>query len=80
MPFTYNGRSEILILGGDDVTGHHPETGEELWRWGTWNPTRITHWRLMYLHPLPEMVSHTGMRPQERSHLRGSPRWYREFE
>ena len=47
MPFTYNGRSEILILGGDDVTGHHPETGEELWRWGTWNPTRITHWRLV---------------------------------
>ena len=47
MPFTHNGRSEILILGGDDVTGHHPETGEELWRWGTWNPTRITHWRLV---------------------------------
>jgi len=47
MPYTYNGRSEILILGGDDVTGHHPDTGEELWRWGTWNPTRITHWRLV---------------------------------
>jgi len=47
MPFTHEGRTEILVLGGDDVTGHDPKTGKELWRWGTWNPTRITHWRLV---------------------------------
>ncbi len=29
------------------VSGHNPETGKEIWRWGTWNPTRIGHWRLV---------------------------------
>lgn len=47
IPYEHNGRKEILIVGGDDVTGHDPETGKELWRWGTWNPERIGHWRLV---------------------------------
>jgi len=47
MPFEYEGRKELLIAGGDCLTGHDPETGEELWRWGTWNNERITHWRLV---------------------------------
>lgn len=45
--FEHQGRKEILLAGGDCLTGHDPETGKELWRWGTWNPTRITHWRLV---------------------------------
>jgi outer membrane protein assembly factor BamB len=44
---TVGGRKEILIVGGDCITGHDPATGRELWRWGTWNPRRITHWRLV---------------------------------
>ena len=28
----YDGKTEIVITGGDVVTGHDPETGEELWR------------------------------------------------
>jgi len=47
MPWTYQGRKELLITGGDCVSGHDPETGKELWRWGTWNPTKIGHWRLV---------------------------------
>jgi len=47
IPFQHNGRDELLITGGDCITGHDAKTGEELWRWGTWNPTRITHWRLV---------------------------------
>ena len=47
VPFTHNGRKEILIVGGDCITGHNPATGQELWRWGTWNPQKITHWRLV---------------------------------
>lgn len=47
MPFEHNGRWELLVIGGDDLTGHDPATGKELWRWGTWNPTRIGHWRLV---------------------------------
>ena len=47
IPFIHNGREEILIAGGDCLTGHDPKSGKELWRWGTWNPTRIGHWRLV---------------------------------
>lgn len=47
MPFTHLGRTELLVAGGDCISGHDPKTGEEFWRWGTWNPTRITHWRLV---------------------------------
>jgi len=47
IPLVHNGRKELLIMGGDSITGHDPENGKELWRWGTWNPTRISHWRLV---------------------------------
>ncbi|MFW5693437.1 MAG: PQQ-binding-like beta-propeller repeat protein [Thermoguttaceae bacterium] len=47
IPFTFEGREELLVIGGDAITGHNPQTGDELWRWGTWNPTRIHHWRLV---------------------------------
>jgi outer membrane protein assembly factor BamB len=47
IPFTSNGRTEILVAGGDAITGHDPDSGKELWRWGTWNPERIPHWRLV---------------------------------
>jgi len=35
------------MAGGDCISGHDPATGQELWRWGTWNPGKITHWRLV---------------------------------
>lgn len=47
VPFEHDGRKEILIAGGDAISGHDPDTGEEIWRWGTWNPDRIVHWRLV---------------------------------
>jgi len=47
LPFSINGKQQLLIVGGDALTGHDLETGKELWRWGTWNPRRITHWRLV---------------------------------
>lgn len=47
VPANYEGREQILIAGGDCLTSHDPDTGGELWRWGTWNPTRIGHWRLV---------------------------------
>jgi outer membrane protein assembly factor BamB len=46
IPYQHDGRTELLVVGGDDLTAHDPATGKELWRWGTWNPTRIGHWRL----------------------------------
>lgn len=47
IPFQHGRRAELVIVGGDDISGHDPKTGRELWRWGTWNPTRIGHWRLV---------------------------------
>lgn len=47
VPFEFGGRKEILVAGGDAISGHDPATGKELWRWGTWNLGRIGHWRLV---------------------------------
>lgn len=47
LPFKVNGKMQLVVTGGDAVTGHDLKTGKELWRWGTWNPKRIGHWRLV---------------------------------
>ncbi|HSH93179.1 MAG TPA: PQQ-binding-like beta-propeller repeat protein, partial [Roseimicrobium sp.] len=47
VPYEFNGRKELLISGGDCLSGHDPVTGRELWRSASWNPTRIGHWRLV---------------------------------
>lgn len=47
LPLESAGRKELVIAGGDALTGHDAATGKELWRWATWNPTRIPHWRLV---------------------------------
>jgi len=47
IPFAHAGRREILVIGGDCITGHSLKDGAEYWRWGSWNPDRITHWRLV---------------------------------
>ena len=43
----YDGTTEIVITGGDAVTGHDPETGEELWRADGLNPTRQRDYRIV---------------------------------
>lgn len=47
IPYSFGGKKQLLVVGGDALTGHDLETGKELWRWGTWNPKRIRHWRLV---------------------------------
>src|SRR5439155_8160591 len=47
MPYEFNGRKQLIVIGGDCLTGHDVATGKELWRWGTWNPEKISHWRLV---------------------------------
>lgn len=48
VPVVHRGRKEIVIAGGDCLTGHDPATGRELWRWETWNPGhREMWWRLV---------------------------------
>jgi len=46
MPHQAGGRAEIVLVGGDYVTGHDPATGREFWRFG-YNPSRRGMWRLI---------------------------------
>ncbi len=43
----YAGTTEVVITGGDAVTGHDLETGQELWRADGLNPTRNRAYRLI---------------------------------
>ncbi len=47
VPYTHQGRTELLVSGGDCITGHDPVTGREFWRWGTWNTRKDPYWRLV---------------------------------
>ena len=35
---------QLIIAGGDVLTGHNAQSGKELWRWGTWNPNHKQQW------------------------------------
>jgi outer membrane protein assembly factor BamB len=35
---------QLIVAGGDVLTGHDPITGKEIWRWGTWNPNHKQEW------------------------------------
>ena len=43
----YDGQTEIVITGGDIVTGHDPETGQELWRADGLNPRNNGAYRII---------------------------------
>ncbi len=42
--FEHNGRKEILVIGCDYITGHDPQGGKELWRYG-YCDKKSTVWR-----------------------------------
>lgn len=52
----FDGKRQLLIVGGDCVTGHDPATGKELWRWGNWNPDQNKNLRLV-----PSVVAGEGI-------------------
>jgi outer membrane protein assembly factor BamB len=43
----YNGRTEVVVTGGDVVTGHDPATGKELWRAAGLNPDNNPYYRIV---------------------------------
>lgn len=47
VPFLSSERKEVVLAGGDAVTGHDAETGKELWRATGWNPEKQQFWRLI---------------------------------
>jgi len=56
IPYERPGRRAILLSAADYFTMHDSETGAELWRWGTWNPKKINHWRIV-----PSVVTAPGI-------------------
>ncbi len=48
MVYQHDGNTQLIVAGGDCLTGHDIDAnGKEIWRWGTWNPAKIGHWRLV---------------------------------
>lgn len=47
LPVEIDGQKQLVVIGGDCISGHELNGGKEIWRWGTWNPTKISHWRLV---------------------------------
>jgi outer membrane protein assembly factor BamB len=43
----YGTTTEIVVTGGDAVTGHDPASGKELWRAAVLNPARETDYRIV---------------------------------
>jgi outer membrane protein assembly factor BamB len=41
------GKTQLVITGGDYVTGHDPETGKEVWRVAGLNPQRNRNYRIV---------------------------------
>lgn len=37
-------KNQLLVAGGDVLSSHDPKSGEELWRWGTWNAGHKEQW------------------------------------
>jgi outer membrane protein assembly factor BamB len=42
-----NGRAELVITGGDVISGHDPQTGREYWRADVLNPQRARNYRIV---------------------------------
>jgi outer membrane protein assembly factor BamB len=43
----HGGKTELVITGGDAVTGHDPNSGKELWRANVLNPTNNGAYRIV---------------------------------
>jgi len=62
IPFENHNRKELLVQGGDCISGHDPATGEEFWRLD-YNPQRENLWRLI---PSPVTVGDLVVATQPR--------------
>jgi outer membrane protein assembly factor BamB len=43
----HDGKTEIVVTGGDVVTGHDPATGKEIWRADVLNPSNSRNYRII---------------------------------
>jgi len=65
IPCEHKGRSELILVGGEYVTGHAADSGKELWRW-EFSP----HDRQVWQRTVPSAVCYDGLilvsRPKHR--------------
>jgi outer membrane protein assembly factor BamB len=61
-----DGKNQIVITGGDYVTGHDPDTGKELWRSGGLNPRKARDYRII---PSPLVVGDIIIAPTRKQPL-----------
>jgi len=47
IPLEFEGKTTIMVCGGDYLTGHDPKTGQELWRSPTFNSGKKDSWRVV---------------------------------
>jgi outer membrane protein assembly factor BamB len=57
-----NGQPQIVIAGGDYLTGHDPATGRELWRAGGLNPTQSPVFRTVNSPVVSDNMIYIGTR------------------
>ena len=77
-----NGRNELIITGGDVVSGHDPETGREYWRAEVLNPQNNGSYRIVASPTIAAglIIAPTrnnpmvAMRPGGSRQCRGQPR------
>jgi outer membrane protein assembly factor BamB len=58
----YDGKVEIVVSGGDCVTGHDPATGRELWRGNGFNPQNDPAYRVIASPVVHDGVVYTPTR------------------
>ncbi len=66
IPYEGSGRAEIIIPGGECVTGHDAETGAELWRWW-YQPADRQVWQRTVNSATPGDGLIYAVRPKNRS-------------
>jgi outer membrane protein assembly factor BamB len=57
-----DGQSQIVVAGGDYLTGHDPRTGQELWRAGGLNPTQSPVFRTVNSPVVSDGIIYIGTR------------------
>lgn len=57
-----DGKPQIVVSGGDYVTGHDPATGEELWRAAGLNPTKNGFFRTVNSPVVADGIIYAGTR------------------
>ena len=69
--FRFDGKTQIVISGGDYVTGHDPKSGEEIWRAAGLNPMKRSNYRVVGTPVVSDGIIYAPTRKKPLLALRG---------